>query len=221
MHLEKIRIMLVHHGELFREGMATILEREHRFAIVFKCKSLKEAIENISQLQPDVILLDASDLGNSHAEIRHIAKLAPKTKIIVLALPWKNKVSLDMIDAGAHAFISKDIDVEDVIRSILIVQAGGLVVFPPLAQDLIAVLKHKPAELAVQPEANYAVLTEREKQILNMTAQGKTNREISEALGISEHTVKGYMARVLAKLRVHNRQQAISVTAGKANRPQP
>jgi DNA-binding NarL/FixJ family response regulator len=219
--MEKIRVMLIHHGELFREGLATILAREPKFDVVAKSNCGKDAIELVNQLQPDIILLDAADLGSSRPEMRRMRKLAPKVRFIILTLPWKHKVSFDIFEEGVSALISKDVDVDNVIRGIVLVHAGALVVFPPMSEECIKAFGHQVEE-TVKEKAEYdAELTEREKEVLSMSAQGKTNKEISEALSISEHTVKVYMSRILAKLHVRNRQQAAARTAGQPQRAKP
>jgi two-component system NarL family response regulator len=210
-------VVLVHRGELFREGLAAILEREPTIELVSRFTSGIEAIEKVGQLQPDIILLNKGEWGYTWAEAtRRISKLAPKAKIILLTYPWDYHDPLAMLKSGARAFISKDVEVENLIRAIAQVHSGELVIFPPVSDKIIEAFACQEEEPSPDKTNYDADLTEREKQVLAMMAQGKTNKEIGEALFISENTVKVHMSRILAKLHVRNRQQAVALTVGKA-----
>jgi len=218
--VKKIRVMLVHRGELFREGLAAILEREPNLEVVSKFTSGLEAIERVSQLQPDIILLNKGEWGYTWAEAtRRMSKLAPKAKIIILTYPWDASDPLAIFKSGARAIISKDVEVEDLIRGIVLVHTGGLIIFPPPSDKLFEEFAHQEEAGADKAEQD-ADLTEREKQVLAMVAQGKTNKEIGEALFITENTVKVHMSRILGKLRVRNRQQAVALAVGMAPHPE-
>jgi two-component system NarL family response regulator len=208
--------MLVHRGELFREGLAAILDREPNLEVVSKFTSGIEALESVGQLQPDVILLDTRDWGRTWAEAtRRMSKIVPKAKIIILTYPAEANDPLAILKSGARAFISKDVEVEDLIRGIALVHAGGMIIFPPVSDMLFDAFAQQEEEAGADKAEYDADLTDREKQVLAMMAQGKTNKEIGESLFISENTVKVHMSRILAKLHVRNRQQAVALTVGK------
>jgi DNA-binding NarL/FixJ family response regulator len=217
MTLEKIRVMLVHRAKLFREGVASILDREPQFEVVATFTSGHEAIEKVDQLQPDVILLDEGAKGCTCAEAtEQMSKLVPNAKIIILTYPWRTTDPIDMLKLGAKAFISKDIAVEELIKGISLVHAGGLVIFSPMTEKIYEALVSQPSEHKMAKPDYYANLTEREKQVMAMAVEGKTNKQIAEGLLMSEHTVSVHMRWIMAKLHVRNRQQIVALAVGKA-----
>jgi DNA-binding NarL/FixJ family response regulator len=211
--------MLVHRARLFQEGVASVLERQPNLEVVSKFTNETEAIEKVGLLQPDVILLDEGFGGVSWwAEAtKQMSKLAPKAKIILLTYPWTAaKDPLAILEAGATAFISKDIEVEDLIRAIALLHTGKLVIFPPMSNKMSAALADRAEEPKAEKAQYDANLSEREKQVLAMAVEGKTNKEISEALLMSEHTVRIHMRWIMAKLQVRNRAQVVALAVGKA-----
>jgi DNA-binding NarL/FixJ family response regulator len=161
------------------------------------------------------MLLDERALGISWAEATlRMNKLAPKAKIIILSYPWKATDPIDVLKSGARGFISKDIEVEDLIRSIGLVHAGGLVIVTPKADKIFESVRNHDESFSNDKADYHAELTEREREVLAMTAQGLTNKEIAEALLMSEHTVKVHLRWIMAKLHVRNRQQVVARAVG-------
>jgi DNA-binding NarL/FixJ family response regulator len=209
--------MLVHRAVLFREGLGTILERDHRFELVARCACEDQTIEKVGQLQPDVILLDAGKRGTSWwvEAGQRMNELAPRTKIILLTYPRKAIDPVLILKSGARAFIDKDALAEELISAIIEVHLGNLVILPPNSNKILEAFGLKAAQ-SKTAESDYLVpLTRQEKRVLTLVAECKTNKEIGEALLISERTVKEHLRWIMTKLHVHNRAQIVALALGK------
>jgi len=214
----KIRLVLVDKEEIFREGLTKLLESAPDIEVVCTCRTGLEAVGSAHKHQPDIILIDTELLECSGVElVQRIHKELPKTNIIVLS---HSEIDGDLISAaraGAKAYLSKDVSIENLIRAIILVAEGGVVVSPPMAtrllQDFNFLEEGKDATKLV------TLLSKREQAVLSLVAQGFTNREIATTLVICENTVKVHLRNIMEKLHAHTRQQAVSLVGGKGLLP--
>ena len=214
--MEKIKVLVVDKRELFREGLAKILEREPNIELVSTCSTGLECIQKATELKPDVILLDTEILECDHIEAtRCICELLPETGIIILTHSEEAHDIFPALKKGAKAYMTKDVKVEDLIGAIVRVNAGEVLISPPMATKLLEefALLSEVKETA-QPKYN-AGLTRREREVLTLVAKGTTNREIASILFITENTVKVHLSSILGKLHVQNRQQAAAMAIEK------
>mgnify|MGYP000371082337 CR=1 FL=1 len=123
---------------------------------------------------------------------------------------------LSAVKAGARAYISKDISVENLIRTIILVADGEVIVSPPMAARLLAEFNLLEKGKDATKLGDSALLTKREQTVLSLVAQGFTNREIATSLFISEHTVKVHIRNIMQKMHAHTRQQAVALAREKA-----
>lgn len=217
--MRKLRLSLVDRRELFREGLAKLLEDEPRIKVVCKCSCDREAIETVSKCKPDVALIDTELPEGKCVEVtRYICELLPKTKVIMLTHSTESRDLLAAIRAGAIGYVTKDITVEDLIRAIILVDDGGTIIGAPIAKTLLKeLLTQEDRKLSV---AKYdETLSQREREVLELVAKGATNREIATTLFISEHTVKVHLHNIMTKLHVRNRQQATALAVEKGLSP--
>ena len=212
---DRIRILIVDDHALFRVGMANILGREKDFEVVGEADSSRSALEAAEQLNPDVILMDASLPSPGGIETtQRIKRELPSTAIIVLAVSEDEDALFDAIKAGAAAFILKDVGPDDLVTIIRRVFSGEYLINDKVfAKPAVAsrVLKEF-RELAVYGQEAapiFAPLSPREVEILDNIAQGMTNKQVAYALSISEQTVKNHMSSILRKLSVNDRTQAV------------
>lgn len=207
--MDKIKVLVADAREIFRQGVCRILETQPNLAVICSCHSGQQTVEKARLLKPDVILLDTEIQDFGYIEtVRRCHAAVPETRIIILTHSELDQDLFLAISAGASAYLSKDINVEDLIRNITRVQAGDVIISPPLASRLIeefSLLEEKKQLTQREQPTN---LSKRELEILNLVTKGVTNREIATTLFISENTVKVHMSKILEKLNVNNRQQA-------------
>jgi len=212
---DRIRILIVDDHALFRVGIANILGREKDFEIIGEADSSRSAIEAAEQLNPDVILMDASLPSPGGIETtQRIRRELPATAIVVMAAAVDEEELFASIKAGAAAFAVKDISPEDLVHVVRRVSAGEFLINdqvfskPAVASRVLKEFR----ELAVygqEAQPIFAPLSPREVEILDNIAQGMTNKQVAYALSISEQTVKNHMSSILRKLAVNDRTQAV------------
>jgi len=209
-----MKLLLADKREIFREGLAKLLESEPDIEVACTCRTGLEAAESVYKHQPDVILIDAELLAecSSVDVMQRIREALPKMGIIVLTHAETDDDLISAVRAGAKAYLSKDISVENLIKAIILVAEGGVVVSPPMAARLLAELNF--LEEGKCPAKLVTLLSKREQAVLSLVAQGFTNREIATSLFISESTAKVHLRNIMEKLHAHTRQQAVSLVRG-------
>ena len=205
-----IRSVIVHDHRLVREGLRLILSRDESIEIVGEMAHGPRTIDAISELKPDVVLLDLSAPEKDGIDlIQEIKRRSPVTKLLLLAAAPNDAVTLRALRAGAQGYLSKDANVSDLVKAIRAVHEGELWV----ERRLIPKLLQGETSADLKPEDAQARkkdgLTERERQILRLLASGGTNKEIAQALSISEKTVKSHLNSIFKKLQVTRRLKAI------------
>ena len=203
--MEQVKVLLADNKEIFREGLAKLLQGQEQIEVVSQCSNGKEAIEKAKESEPDVVLMDSniSDCGSKEAT-QQINKSSPGVKVAMLTDSKDEDKLSSAIEAGATGYLLKDMRIGDLVESIGLIGKGEVVVPPSLAGKLVrkvTVTKTKEAEVKEG-------LSEREIEILKLLVRGNTNKEIAEALFITENTVKVHMKNILGKLQLRNRQQA-------------
>jgi len=213
----KLKLLLADESEIFSEGLAKLLERESSIEVACLCHTGLEAVERSAcEHQPDVILIDTelSECSNMKA-MQRIHERLPKTSIIVLTNSEANGDLLSAVEAGARAYLSKNISVENLIKAIALVADGGVIVSPPMSERLIMEFNLSVERKNATNLEDCPLLSKREQAVLALVAQGSTNREIATSLFISEHTVKVHVRNVMEKMHAHTRQQAVVLATEK------
>jgi two-component system, NarL family, nitrate/nitrite response regulator NarL len=201
---DPIRILIADDHPLFREGVALSLSREPDLEIVGQASSGEEALALAGDLLPDVLLLDVVMPGmGGIAAARRIAAAWPVICIVMLTVSEDNDDLLAALKAGARGYVLKGVGARELANAVRAVAGGSVYVSPALASGILFEMARVPAQ---QDPMNS--LTERERDILNLVAEGLTNREIGERLHLAEKTVKHYMTNVLQKLQVRSRVEA-------------
>lgn len=206
--MSKIKVLLVDDHTLLRQGLRKLLELEPSLEVVGEGGNGKEALEKAKDLQPDVILLDINMPGMNGVEATSLLKQTqPELKIIILTIHKDDEYIFEAIKAGASGYILKDVETKELIKAIQTAAAGESIIDPALASRLFqefSRLSHKgPREALIQ------TLTEREKEILSLLVQGFSNRDLAQALFISEKTVKNHISNIFRKMEVSDRTQAV------------
>jgi DNA-binding NarL/FixJ family response regulator len=205
--MESIHVLIADDHSLYREGVRKMLSVAQDIEIVGEATNGDEAIAKALALQPDVILMDLKMPGvNGIEATRRILYASPRIGVLVLTMFETDETVFAAMRAGARGYLLKDVDQEDVIRAVKAVSRGEAIFSPAIAERLIlyfAALKPAAADLAF-PE-----LTEREREILHLIAQGHNNAEIAERLLLRTKTVQNHVSNIFSKLQVADRAQAI------------
>jgi DNA-binding NarL/FixJ family response regulator len=204
MNVERVRILLVDDAALFREGLAALLAAQPGFEVVGEAEDGAEAIERAGLLMPDIVLMDVDmPVMDGLAATEAIKASLPYVTIVMLTVHDADEKLFAAIRAGAHGYLLKDIRGAELVEALRGLARGEA----PISRRLAARLIEEFAQQGALPEPA-AALTRRETEILGMVAARKRNREIAEALFISEYTVKNHLRNILAKLHQRNRRDA-------------
>jgi len=203
--MNPIRILLVEDQTLMRQGLRTILELEEDMHVIGEATGGDEAVQAALALRPDIVLMDVQLPGQSGVEATAaICAVWPEAKVIILTTFDRDDYVYQAVRAGAAGFLLKDTPADNLLAVIRKVQAGETFLQPEIAARALRELL-RPAEPPLDP------LSEREGEVLVLLAQGLANRQIAEALVLSEGTVKNHVANILAKLRAANRTEAADI----------
>jgi two-component system, NarL family, response regulator DevR len=206
-----VTLLLVDDHNVFCLGLKALFETAAHFTVVGEARTAAEAIAQARRCRPDVILMDVrlSD-GNGIEACREIRSERPATKVVMLTSYGDEDAVLASITAGASGYLLKDSDAEQLIEAVKVVARGGSLLDPQVTQTVFERLRR----VALQPKDDpLSELSEQERKMLPLVAQGKTNREIATALYLSEHTVKTYLSNILRKLNLSRRAEAAAFIA--------
>jgi len=212
--MKRISILFARTAELWWDGLAKLVDELDQFQIAGICCNGLDTIREASMLKPDIILLDEEMSGCDCVEVaRNMNNISPETSIIIITKPYKNIDANSIFKTRAKAYIDKDITLSELIKAIENVVSGGLVVISPLvASKMLQYLDQGGEDKRMTRHEFNINLSKRETEILAMVAsKGASNKEIAEAMFISENTVKSHLANIMWKMNVSNRQQAAAL----------
>ncbi len=202
-----IRVVLVDDHALVRQGFRRILEDEEDILVVGEAGDGAETLNVLRAQQPDVVVLDMSMPEMNGLQVtREILKQFPGTRILILSMYSDEQYVRNAIDAGAHGYILKGSNGPDMVRAVRAVAAGQQYVSPELSGALIRAWQAKNAQGDTDP---YDRLTQREKQVLQLIAQGKSNKEIAVLLDLSVNTVAVHRANLMNTLQLHKAAELV------------
>jgi len=219
MAMQRNTIMIVDDHPLFRQGIRRLIEESGKFRVVAEAATGYEAIRLADIHQPHLILIDIQLPGVTGLKIARILKKQhPTSHIVIVSMHMDDERLFDAVRVGASAFLSKDIEAQELVDSIARVAAGEQLINatvlsrPQLARKVLNEFRNLSGENgrgARQNNSQQMPLSVREVEVLDCVAQGLSNKEIAEALFITEQTVKNHMTSVLRKLEVTDRVQAV------------
>ena len=205
--MDKMHLVIVDDHPLFREGVVAILGTETDMEIVGQGETADDAIRLSRDLLPDILILDISIPGGGLQAAQTIASAWPVIKIIMLTGSPDEDDVLTALKAGAQAYVLKGVLARELVNIIHTVQAGEGYVTPTLAANLLMEMTSLTASEQESAETLHE-LTDREREILELIATGKSNKEIGLQLHLTEKTIKHYVTNILQKLQVQSRVQA-------------
>ena len=204
-----IRVVLADDQPLVRTGLRMILGAEPDIEVVGEAADGAEAVALCAELRPDVVLMDVRMPGTDGIEAtRAVTAVDDPPRVLVLTTFDLDEVVYDALRAGASGFLLKDAPEERLVTAIHVVAEGGSLFAPSVTRRLI---EEFAGRQPVAPPAELGSLTEREAEVLKLVARGMSNAEIGAALFVTENTVKTHVARMLMKLGVRDRVQAVVV----------
>lgn len=200
-----IRIVVVDDHPVVREGLVASLEDDPEFQVVGAAGSAEEALPMVASQRPDVVLLDLELPGvNGLTAIPRLTAAHPESRILILTAYDTDERVLGAIRAGAKGYLLKGASLEEIARAIRAVYAGESYLEPRVATKVLA---------EFGPGKRPAALSQREREVLRLVAAGHANKQIAQALGITERTVKFHVTSILNKLGAENRAQAVALAA--------
>ncbi len=201
-----LNILIVDDQRLMREGLRTLLELEPDFRVVAEAANGVQALAAYARHRPDVVLMDIRMPEMDGVEAtRRLLAAHPQAKVLILTTFDDDAYVWEGLRAGALGYLLKDASREALATAVRTVAAGGALFDPQVARKALDALGQRPAP---PPPDLIEPLTEREREILRLVAQGLSNRQIAERLHLAHGTVKNYITRILDKLGVDDRTQA-------------
>ena len=206
--MKKLRILLADDHIVMRTGLRALLERQPNLEVVGESENGRETVELAASLGPDVVVMDVGmPILNGIEATKTIVTQRPATAVVILSMHADESYVMRALKAGARGYLLKDSAAADLISAIHAVSQNKSFFSPKvsriLAEDYVRVLKQKGAV------DSYDLLTNREREILQLVAEGKANKEVATALNISPYTVETHRRHILEKLNLHNPAELI------------
>lgn len=204
----KIRILIADDHALFREGIRALLSGYDDLEVVGEATDGREAIEQVKECRPNIVLMDIAmpGLGGLEATLE-LTKSAPHVKILILTQHDNREYLSRFLRAGVSGYVLKRAAGTELVAAIRAVHQGGTFLHPDMAPAVVE--GYLGGIKASAQEDPYETLTDREKQVLKLVAEGKTNKEVAETLDISVKTAMGHRANLMEKLGIHNRAELV------------
>lgn len=202
-----IRVLLADDQPLLRMGFRMVLEAHEGLEVVGEAADGREAVVTVGDLNPDVIVMDVRmPVLDGIEATRQIVADRPETRVLILTTFDVDEYAVEGLKAGASGFLLKDVPPDELVAAIHTVAAGDSVVAPAMTRRLLDRFVRGEGEI---DQARLEILTAREQEVLELIGLGHTNQEIAEKLFLSEATVKTHVSRILGKLELRDRVQAV------------
>lgn len=204
--MPKIRVVIADDHAIVREGVKALIGLAEDIEVVGEAADGREAIARVHEMEPDVVLMDIAmpDLGGLEATVE-IRKQNPRTRILILSQYEDREYIRRFLKAGVSGYVLKKSAGSDLTAAIRAVHRGGLVLDPDVAREA---MNERASDGHGQADP-YDTLTDREKQVLKLVAEGRSNKEVADLLGISVKTAMSHREHIMEKLDLHSRTELI------------
>ncbi len=203
---ETVRILIADDHTIVRSGIRLLLDSEAGFKVVGEARDGQEAVQMVESLHPDVVLMDIAMAGMDGMEsTRQIKARWPEVNVLVLTMHRTDEYFFEMLKAGASGYVLKGAYPSELIQAVRVVSQGEVYLYPTMAGHLVHEFLNKPAP---GPEEDLSI-SPREKEILNLLAEGYSSKEIAEKLVISQSTVHTHRSNLMSKLGLSSRHELI------------
>jgi len=205
--MAKIRILLADDHTILREGIRSLLDDEADMEVVGEAEDGMQAVKLANQLEPDVVIMDiAMPLLNGLEATRQIRRNHPQTKVLILTMHENEEYIRQVLASGAMGYILKDAAARELLDAIRAVHRGEAILSPAVTR---LVIEDYLRWGELQPQNDASILSPRERQVLQLIAEGYTNKQIAEILSISIKTVQAHRTSIMNKLDLHDRGELI------------
>jgi len=200
--MDKIKVLIADDHTIVRKGLCSLLSEENDIEVVGEAENGREAIKKVEQLKPDVVLMDITmpELNGMDAT-RQLKKRFPSIKILILSMHANNEYVFETLQAGASGYLIKRSAPTDLIKAIHVAYRGESFLSPSISKKVIENYIHQKQDSFSEP-MGLDKLTEREREVLQLIAEGNPNREISQRLFISTKTVEAHRVKIQRKLQL-------------------
>ena len=206
--MSKIKILLVEDHTIVRQGLRSLLEQNSGMEVIGEAENGKEAVHKAENLKPDIVLMDVSmPLLNGIEATRQIKKHWPEIKVLILTMHTTEEYIFQILRAGASGYIVKKAAHQELITAIHAVNKGNKFLSPSISKKVIEEYILKAGKMIEQD--SFERLTAREREVLQLISEGKSNRDIAERLFLSVKTVESHKANVMEKLDIHTKTDLI------------
>jgi NarL family two-component system response regulator LiaR len=203
--MSKIRVLLADDHAVLREGLRSLLSLRDDIEVVGEATNGQIALEMVRQLRPDVVVMDiAMPVMDGLEATRRLKQEHPETRVLILTQHDNREYVFSLLQAGAAGYVLKKAGGAEVVAAIRSVFQEGAFLPPGIAREVMDRYIQRPLEETGRP-----YLTEREKQVLRLIAEGKSNREVAESLCLSVKTVMAHRANIMEKLDIHSRTELV------------
>ncbi len=206
--MSDIRILLADDHGIVRKGLRFLLERQPGMEVVGEASEGREAVRLAAELAPDVVIMDVAmpELNGIEATAK-IIKHNPKTRVIMLSMYSDEAYLVRALSAGAKGYLLKDSAEMDLVRAVQVVAQGRPFFSPQIAETLLQDYMKALNQRGLQD--SYDLLTDREKEVLQLLAEGKSNKEVASILNLSTYTVETHRTNLMQKLNLHNTAEIV------------
>ncbi|HVN87350.1 MAG TPA: response regulator transcription factor [Candidatus Binatia bacterium] len=206
--MAKTRVLLVDDHTVVRQGLRRILELSPDIDIVGEFADGRTALDAVPRLNPTIAILDISLPGLNGIDVtRQLAKLAPDVKVLILSMHADDAYIRQSLRAGAKGYLLKDADDQDLLKAIAALSAGGSYFSPEVSRVVLDAFLHQPEADASVDEL--AALSDREREVLQLIAEGKSNKEVAQILDVAVSTIESHRKRLMEKLNLHNTAEMV------------
>jgi len=199
--MAKIRVLLVDDHTVVRQGLRRVLENDPEIEIVGEVGDGRAAVDAVRRLDPAVAIVDISLPSLNGIEVtRQLAKVSPNTKVLILSMHADDGYVRQSLRAGAKGYLLKDADDQDLIKAVVALSAGGSCFSPAVSKLLLERYLEEGPDAADE----LGVLSDREREVLQLIAEGKSNKEVAQTLDVALSTVESHRKHIMEKLDLHN-----------------
>jgi DNA-binding NarL/FixJ family response regulator len=204
-----LRILLADDHDLTRAGLRYLLEKQKDWSVCAEAPNGRKAVELAETLHPDIAILDMSmPEMNGLEATRHISKSQPHTKILIYTMHETESIIVDALEAGAHGIVLKSDAGENMVAAVESIAKGRRFFTSSVAETVVEAYLSKKTSPEIDLHGQVA-LTTREREVVQLLAEGKSNKEVADRLGISTRTAEGHRAEIMRKLKFESLAQLI------------